>query len=171
MSQWNVINKWNIQQMFLSSSIPVHASHHDIHNLWCYDSANDWKEETHSRRRPASVGPCCRLSLPLLSSTCNGQSDSESSVWTSRYLCVRPDSRHADACPAAAGMQGLLTQMWWTCKTLQSCMWDIYKSTGFRTFNTLHPSCTSFSSYSSLRSPKLKRTTSGSVNWAGSCAH
>lgn len=30
-------------------------------------------------------------------STCR-QSDSESSIWT--YLCVRRDSRHADACPA-----------------------------------------------------------------------
>lgn len=80
----------------------------------------------------------------LLSSTCR-QSGSESSIWTSRYLCVRPVSRHADACPAAAGTQGLLTQMWWTCKTLRSCRREIHKSTGFRTFNTLNPSCTSFS--------------------------
>lgn len=48
--------------------------------------------------------------LLLLVSTCR-QSDGDSSVGSSRYLCVRPGSRHADACPAAAGMWGLVTQM------------------------------------------------------------
>lgn len=98
---------------------------------------------------------------PLLSSTCR-QSDSESSIWTSRYLCVRPDSRHADACPAAAaGTQGLLTQMWWACKKLQERSINPQVSGPL----TLYiPAAPHSPPYFSLRRSELERKTSGSVN-------
>ncbi len=109
------------------------------------------------------MGPCWRVSAS--SSVFHLQT-----VWQwkqlldVRYLCVRPDGRHADACPAAAGMRGL----WPRCdEHVKPC-----GAAGERSINpqvsgplTLYiPAAPHSPPYFSLRSSKLKRKTSGFVN-------